>query len=222
MTDYYKKSLEILAQILKAEKYDHWANWMLEDVKLWEANKSVEHHLHAYGGMGSFNDIAVGGNDQEGIWKNRLFGSLQTLAYSLAKGNALENVLETISNRALTGEISGWRCRNCGDARINDRNIDIYMADEFIPKFFVEYIREDRIDEIVNIPKLINSEELMKKRVSLQTWIKEAGIILNSDTDWLWTCPKCVSMEVCSYRWNVLKDESKLVEGNDNLEMNKD
>lgn len=40
---------------------------MLEDLKLWETTKSAEHHLHAYGGMGSFNDIAIGGNNREGI-----------------------------------------------------------------------------------------------------------------------------------------------------------
>ena len=67
MTDHYKTTLEILAEILKEENYDHWAKWMQEDIKLWEINKNTEHHLRAYGGMGSFNDVNVGGNENEGI-----------------------------------------------------------------------------------------------------------------------------------------------------------
>ncbi len=221
MTDYYKKSLEILAQILKSEQYDHWANWMLEDIKLWETNKSVEHHLHAYGGMGSFNDVVIGGNDRAGIWESRLFGNFQTLAYSLAKGDTLETILEGILHRPLTSEISGWRCRNCGDAQINDRDIEFYIVNEFISKFFVEYIRKDRFDEVVNIPKLIDSEEVTKKRESLKDLLKGANIALNLDTNWLWVCPKCGSSGVCAYQWNFLANEFKLVEGDDNLEIKK-
>ena len=221
MTDYYKKTLEILAQILKSEQYDHWANWMLEDIKLWETTKSVEHHLHAYGGMGSFNDIVVGANDQAGIWESRIFGNLQTVAYSLAKGDALETILEGISHRPLNNEISGWRCRNCGDAQINDRDVEFYIVNKFIPKFFVEYIREDKFDEVMNIPKLADSEEVTKKREGLKYLLKDANITLNPNTNWLWTCPKCRSSEVCVYRWNVLEDTFELVEGNDNLEIKK-
>lgn len=219
MTDYYKKSLEILVKILQAEQYDHWANWMLEDLKFWETTKSVEHHLHAYGGMGSFNDVVIGGNDREGIWESRVFGNVQTLAYSLAKGDTLKTILEGIANRPNISEISGWRCRNCGDARINDRDIEFYIVNEFIPKFFVEYIREDKFDEVMNIPKLIDSEEVTKKRESLIDLIKGTNIILNPDTNWVWTCPKCGSSAVCAYRWNVLENEFKLVEGNNNLEI---
>ena len=219
MTDYYKTSLEVLAQILKEEKYDHWANWMLEDIKLWETNKSVEHHLHAYGGMGSFNDIVIGGNDNAGIWKSHVFGNLQTLAYSLAKGNALESILEGFSNRSSVNEISGWRCRNCGDARMTDRDINLFIAYHFVPKFFVECIQEDRFKEIIDIPKLVDSKEVITQKNQLIAIVKKANIIFDCDNEWLWTCPNCSSSEVCAYRWNV-SEEDVLVEGDNNLRIN--
>ena len=150
MTDHYKTTLKVLAQILQEEDYDHWAKWMQEDIKLWEESQSTEHHLRAYGGMGSFNDIYVGGNDNVGIWRNHIFGQLKTLAYSLAKGNAVETILEGTSNGSSSYEISGWRCRNCGDARMNDRNINLFIAYYFIPKFFVRYLQEDKL--IQDIP----------------------------------------------------------------------
>ena len=220
MTNYYKTTLEVLSKILQEENYDHWAKWMQEDIKLWETNKSVEHHLHAYGGMGSFNDVAVGGNDNEGIWKGHVFGNLQTLAYGLAKGDAVETILKGISNRNSSKEISGWRCRNCGDARMTDRDINLFIARYFIPTFFIKYVQQDRLKEVVDIYKLIDSEEVINKKNQIKSLIQQEGIILNPDNNWLWICPKCGSSEVCAYRWNVLEDGSKLVEGNDNLEIN--
>jgi hypothetical protein len=220
MTDYYKTSLEVLTQILQEENYDHWAKWMQEDLKLWEINKSVEHHLHAYGGMGSFNDVVIGGNSNEGIWKAHIFGHLQTLAYSLATGDSLGSILEGISNRNSSKEISGWRCRNCGEARMTDRDINLFIAYYFIPKFFVQYVQEDKLQEVTDIHKLIDSEEVRNKKKQIESLIQEANIILNPDNNWLWTCPKCGSSEVCAYRWKVLEDGSKLVEGDDNLEIN--
>jgi hypothetical protein len=219
MTDYYKTALEMLAQIMKEEKYDNWVNWLQEDIKLWETNKSVEHHLHAYGGMGSFNDLRVGGNDNEGIWKGHVFGHLQTLAYSLAKGDSLKSILGDISNSNNSGQISGWRCRNCGDARMTDRNINLFIANYFIPKFFVKYVREDRLKEVVDIPKLIDSEEVKYKKTQIESLIQQANIILSLDENWLWTCPKCGSSEVCAYRWKVSEDGTKMIEGDDNLEI---
>jgi hypothetical protein len=217
MTDYYKTTLAILAKILQEENHEHWAKWMQDDIKLWETDKSVEHHLHAYGGMGSFNDVTVGVNDNEGIWKGHIFGHLQTLAYSLAKGDTLESILKSISNLHHSNELSGWRCRNCGDARMTDREINLFIANYFIPKFFVKFVQGDRLNEVTDILKLIDSEEVKNKKAQIKTLIQQANIILNPDDNWLWTCPKCESSEVCVYRWVMLEDGTGLVEGEDNL-----
>ena len=220
MTDHYKTTLKILAEILKEENYDHWANWMQEDIRLWEINKSTEHHLRAYGGMGSFNDVNVGGNDNKGIWKGHIFGRLQSLVYSLAKGNSIESILDVISIKPPANEISGWRCRNCGGARMTDRDINLFIAYYFIPKFFMNCLQEDKLEEVINIYKLIDSEEVINKKAQIKSLIQQVHILLNPNDNWLWTCPKCGSSEVCVYRWKVLEDDSKLVEGNNNLEIN--
>jgi hypothetical protein len=219
MTNYYKIALGVLSEILQEENHEHWAKWMQEDIKLWETSKSVEHHLHAYGGMGSFNDIVIGGNDNEGIWKGHIFGHLQSLAYSLAKGDSLEVILEAISNKPRSEEISGWRCINCGDARMNDRDIDLFVAYYFIPEFFVEYVQKDRLKEVFDIHKLTDSEEIIAKKAQIKSLIQQANIILNPDGNWFWICPKCGSSEVCVYRWNILENGTKLMEGDDNLEI---
>jgi hypothetical protein len=185
MTDYYKTTLEVLAKILQEENYDHWARWMQKDIKLWGTKKSVEHHLQAYGGMGSFNDVIVGSNDNIGIWKSQVFGHLQTLAYCLAKGNSIESILEIISKQPRSEEISGWRCRNCNDSRISERDINLFISRYFIPTYFIKYVQENRLEEVVSIPQLIELEEVINKKSKLKSLIQQENILLNLDNNWL-------------------------------------
>jgi hypothetical protein len=104
---------------------------------------------------------------------------------------------------------------------MTDRDINLFIANNFIPKFFVEYMQEDRLNEVVDIPKLIDSEKIMDKKSQIKTLIQQANIILNPDDNWLWTCPKCGSSEVCVYRWVVAGDDVGLIEGEDNLSYKK-
>ena len=136
---------------------------------------TTEHHLRAYGGMGSFNDVVIGKNDTMGLWKSRVFGTIQTLAYGLAKGNIKTASLEeNFYGNELT-EISGWRCRNCGNAIINTRNTDIFMASFFIPKFFVKYLKEDNLSGILDIDKMVLSAEVTTKRQAIESINKKYG-----------------------------------------------
>lgn len=219
MTDYYKTALNLLLELLQNSGYDNWVNWISEDIRLWETERTTEHHLRAYGGMGSFNDVVIGNNDMIDLWKGRVFGSIQTLAYSLAKGD--NSPLNEAFYPYQSNEISGWRCQACGHAIINARNIEIYIASYFIPKFFIKYLKEDHLPEILNIEKLVLSEEVTNKKQATESLIKNSGITLSDTNDWLWTCPKCGSTQVCSYRWLIDADDSNLTESNDNLEIKK-
>jgi hypothetical protein len=99
------------------------------------------------------------------------------------------------------------------------RDINLFIAYNFIPAIFIKYVQEDRLKEVINICKLIDSEEVIIKKSQIKFLIKQANIILNLDDKWLWNCPKCGSSEVCAYRWNILGDGLTLVERSDNLEI---
>lgn len=215
MTDYYKLSLELLRTILLENQYDFWANWMTEDIENWAKNQSTEHHLRAYGGMGSFNDIVIGKQDSAGLWQSRLFGMLQSLSYGLANGEVLEDILARI-NYSPT-QIIGWRCQDCGAARINAIDTERYLCTNILPKILVEYLKADKLPEILNITKLISSETVSNKKASVEKLIEQANIEITNDNTWQWTCPKCGNSKVCSYRWEILDNETKIVESDDNL-----
>lgn len=221
MIDYYKTALNLLIEMLKGSGYDNWINWLKEDIRLWETERTTEHHLRAYGGMGSFNDVVIGNNDTIGLWKDSVFGVIKSLAYSLAKGNIQTASLEeNFYGNELT-EISGWRCKNCGNAIINERNISIFLSTFFIPKFFVKYLKESNIEAILDLEKMIHSAEVLQKKQKVESLVVANGIAFSPTNEWLWTCSKCGSGEVCSYRWNISENDSKLMEADDNLAINK-
>jgi hypothetical protein len=221
MTDYYQLSLNLLIKLLQNSGYENWINWLSEDIHLWKTEGSTEHHLRAYGGMGSFNDVVIGDSDEVGIWKGRVFGIVQSLAYSLAKGNIKTAPLEEKFYSNESHAISGWRCRNCGKAIINERDIEVYLSNFFVPKFFVKYIKQGNPEEILNIEKMINSTEVLQKKQNIKHSVEAKGISFPSENNWLWTCPNCGSSDVCAYHWNIEEDDSNLYEANDNLSINK-
>ena len=117
MDDNYKTSLKILKSLLDESQNDHWANWIENDIIYWDKNKSTNHHLSAFGGMGSINDIYVANNDQIGIWKNRVFDMTKSLSYYFAKNKT--NIAPTNIDFYThgNGEMYGWKCNNCKHSR---------------------------------------------------------------------------------------------------------
>ena len=217
MTDNYKQSLELLRTILLENQYDFWANWMAEDIKNWEDTKSTEHHLRAYGGMGSFNDVMIGNQDSTGLWQGRVFGMLQSLAYGLASGEVLEDILARINTSST--QIRGWRCQDCGAARINAIDIELFVCASILPQIFVNHLKDNKLAKILDTNKLLSSEEVSNKKTAVEKLIGQSNIEIASDNNWLWTCPKCGSAKVCSYRWDILNNETKIIESDDNLKI---
>ena len=58
-TDIYTEALICLRSILQADhpEFKNWIDWLERDIQDWNQRREVAHHLRAYGGMGSFNDL---------------------------------------------------------------------------------------------------------------------------------------------------------------------
>ncbi|TJZ49309.1 hypothetical protein FAZ15_22330 [Sphingobacterium olei] len=219
MTDHYKISLEILYRLLKESGNDHWANWIQKDIHLWTTEKRVDNHLGAYGGMGSINDLSVGGSDTIGVWKNRIFDTTKNLIWSLAKGKISTPPLDDKFYRCGSTEISGWRCRSCGHSRIDKSNIELYLSTEFLPKLFVDYIRQDQLIEILDLNTIVALDQIVEKRSTIEKLIQNANITLTNGNEWLWNCPECESKNICVFKWQTMDNDTKLIESKDNLKM---
>ena len=219
MTDNYKISLEILYRLLKDSGNEHWANWIKEDLDNWTENKKVDHHLKAFGGMGSINDLYVGKDNTIGAWRNKLFDIIKTLSCSLAKGKISEAPTDTDFYRFGNNEINGWRCRNCGHSRIDKVGIEQYLSTKFLPLIIVDLIKKDSLEEIINLENFINIDEIRTTRELISKQIIDQEIVLTSERQWLWTCPECKTKNACVYRWNYDKESNKLIESKNNLKI---
>lgn len=169
--------------------------------------------------MGSINDLSVGGSDTIGVWKNRIFDTTKILTWSLAKGKILTPPLDDKFYCYGSTEISGWRCRHCGHSRIDNSNIELYLSTEFLPKLFVDYIRQDKLIEILDLNTIVALGQIVEKRSAIEKLIQNANITLTSGNEWLWTCPECESKNVCVFRWQTMDNDTKLIESKDNLKM---
>ena len=97
-TDIYTEALICLRSILLADHpgFQNWIDWLERDIQDWTQRQEVAHHLLAYGGTGSFNDLpSMRGNH------DYIFGFLKSMCYAFGH---LYGKREGISPEALMEE----------------------------------------------------------------------------------------------------------------------
>ena len=97
-TDIYTEALICLRSILLADhpEFQNWIGWLERDIQDWNQRREVTHHLRAYGGMGSFNDLpSMHGNH------DYIFDFLKSVCYAFGH---LYGKREGISPEALMEE----------------------------------------------------------------------------------------------------------------------
>ena len=176
MTDHYKISLGILKQLLEKSDNSHWANWISEDIQLWESKKDVKHHLGAYGGMGSINDLFVGGTDKLGIWNNQVFDTIKNLSWNLAKQRIDSAPTTPEFYKYGNGQLSGWRCRNCGHSRLDENNIEQYLSFKYLPLLITDLISKNQLQNLLPVSHWIDAEEIESERIRIKDYLIKSEI----------------------------------------------
>ncbi len=80
-----------MKRLLDAVGESHWSRWIGTCITAWHAKRDASHHLSAYRGIGSFNDIWICRANHHTLteaqepWANVLFTWLQSLCYFLAQ-----------------------------------------------------------------------------------------------------------------------------------------
>lgn len=119
----YIQALTTLEYLLDKAGENQWRDWLRQDITLWESKKDVQHHLSAYGGMGSFNDVWICVQNRHNVtkaqepWVNNLFELLKGLCFRLAhdpetdeaikddNGNRHFPIFSALENRFSTKEM---------------------------------------------------------------------------------------------------------------------
>jgi hypothetical protein len=115
----YRELLLALNFVLEQSGVSSWSNWIATDLYKWEIEKSVRHHLSAYGGMGSLNDLIICTENKHSVtksqepWVNSLLLDLCSLCYTFAvslndqKEITLEEIVKGMGR--YSNKLQGWR-----------------------------------------------------------------------------------------------------------------
>jgi hypothetical protein len=101
----YEDSLLAMEYFLKEVEENHWLQWIQKDLDEWDSKRSVSHHLSAYGGMGSFNDVVICKANKHSIpdgaesWADPIFNWLKSLCFFLAKNPEKEYSLPELKEQ---------------------------------------------------------------------------------------------------------------------------
>jgi len=137
----YEEALTAMLWLLETVGESHWSRWIRQDLDLWRGSRKVEHHLSAYGGMGSFNDVSIcAANGHEVAresepWAQETFEALKTLCYRLAHMPARRIGCRTVRLLLRSGKplLQGWQCLECGCRELTPEELESYVAKRVIP-----------------------------------------------------------------------------------------
>jgi hypothetical protein len=212
----YSDALNAMHDLLGALGEQHWRAWIAQDIDEWESHKSVSHHLSAYGGMGSFNDIGF-----EDVWLGVLFDDLKSACYYFAHQPTSKPDITGLerSMGCVSFELSGWRCLVCGYGVISHRNIDYFIARRIIRQNVVAEAGRAHLREFVASAIRSHPTDVALTPAKVVSWVDGSGLHIRDSNEWLRPCPNCGSEDTAVYRWLLADGEHRFVPAHDNLRL---
>ena len=182
---------------------NHWKEWIAQDMEKWRESRSVKHHLSAYGGMGSFNDIDHFVEEARGPLIRALFNDLKSVCYVLAKnhGRDLDETALLSTFQPPLGGLNGWRCRHCGYAQTSVAAIESHLPVWRMPRLVVRAVAAGRIVKVVMEVLAGRVRRLDADRKDLLTRCRRAGISIVPRDEAIRGCPECGSEDTTPVTW---------------------
>ncbi|MGF7109483.1 DUF6966 domain-containing protein [Treponema pedis] len=181
---YYICALQALKQLF-TETSCAWQKWIETDIKEYLSTGSVQHHLKAYGGMGSINDIWICKvnnhtiNDEAEPWINELMEYLKGISYGIAhmiKDEKKINIEKIFSANYTRKILTVRQCKSCGFSEIRKRETDSYLASLLLPNMTKEAILENKTEELISACLLPDIPNLLEERERIIKLIEQSGI----------------------------------------------
>jgi len=220
----YEAALSAMHELLVGVREAHWADWVDRDLEFWRKSQDVEHHLSAYGGMGSFNDVILCKANSHDLsprqepWADTLFRHLKSLCYALAANSGADLPAGQLGSsfEQAEKELSGWRCLSCGHAETTLRDIEFLLAGRHLRKATVEALRDGRLRELVRNVLALRLVEAQPDRDHLTSLCSAADLPVVERLGWMRPCPDCGGDDTAVYRWI---PNTKLTPSPENLPM---
>lgn len=196
---YYIYALQALKQLF-TETSCTWRKWIETDIEEYLSTGSVEHHLGAYGGMGSINDIWICKvnnhtiNDEAEPWANELMEYLKCLSYGIAniiKAGKKINIEKIFAESRTRKILTGIQCESCGFSQIHKRETDSYLASLLLPKMVKKAVLQNKTGELISACLIPDIPNLVEEREQVIKLAEQSGICFSASKNSC--CKKCGS-----------------------------
>lgn len=216
----YRESLLALKFVLEQSGVISWSKWIATDLAKWEIEKSVQHHLSAYGGMGSLNDLIICTENKHSVtklqepWVNSLLLDLCSLCYTFAvslndqKETTLEEIVKGMGRYSY--KLQGWRCLSCGYAELSVNELESYVAHVLVRNGITQAMISSNLIYYTEKVFQLDIPEVQEYRETLKKIITKSDIVISNRTGWLRPCPICNSEDTAVYRWGKQKRKGLL------------
>jgi predicted nucleic-acid-binding Zn-ribbon protein len=214
----YLKILQLEKQILEQSGNLHWAKWIEKDIQEWKANQSTKHHLEAFGGMGSINDITIGENNKKGSWQENLFHLLKSMSWTFAKKNKIEFPKVNVQ------EFEGMICRKCEYSEISEYSFSAILAKRNLPNLIFKLLPSENFEVLLRPEEITKDTTIENESEKLKIALSNSFIIEKPFYTVYPKCPKCDSKNSCVYRWELLDNGCEFIikRSSNNLKLEKD
>ena len=223
--DHYEHALTAMELLLDQVGEFHWRDWIRLDLAEWTAARSVQHHLSAYGGMGSLNDLIICSQNCHTVtpaqepWANCLFNDLKSVCYHLARhvdsGSPTDGL--ELAMGTLHKQLRGWRCLSCGYSEVTHLDLEWFIAGHRVRRGILEAIPASQLDAFVRAMLALNAPELDGERADLAKAASLSGIQITAREGWLRPCPACGGRDTAVYRWIRRNGEGPFTPADENL-----
>lgn len=196
---YYICALKALKQLFTKTSCA-WKKWIETDIEEYLSTGSVQHHLMAYGGMGSINDIWICKvnnhtiNDDAEPWANELMECLKCLSYGIAhmiKEDKKINIEKIFAESRTRKILTSIQCKSCGFSEIRKRETDSYLASLLLPKMLEEAVLQNKMEELISVCLVPDIPNLSEERERIIKLAEQSGIGFSESKNS--SCKKCGS-----------------------------
>jgi len=222
MADAYRAALTACRDLLVRVREPAWAAWLERDLAEW-AHGRVRHHLEAFGGMGSLNDLVLSrdnGHDlaaEDEAWANALLEQLLDTSRELARSieRSAQPAWRAPSSTAATdASLTGWRCLSCGRGAVSDHAVETAIAREIVGATL-------RADAKTGAPRthwdpaeLRTGADADVLRARVHAALAAGDVPHSSDPPPARRCPHCHAPDVASCTWQLTPDGAHPAPGN--------
>lgn len=220
----FKSCLESLYIIFDKSQIDFWKKYIKIDIEQLDNYSDSSHHLSAYQGMNSLNDIYIYFDSYKNeAWINIVFEDIKSISYYL--GNFINRNINLSKSDILSSmgyinsKLEGFHCLYCNYSKASKLNIEKFIAYQYIRDNIIKALMEYKLIDFVNSIINLDIKNIDIERDYIYKLLSDKNIKTCDDNNFNPLCPNCNNKKIVIFRWEKIyfKNKYSIVPSDDNI-----